>query len=131
MEGYRRSPETPRVNGTPDAGQALLGASPFLRKLIPFPSSESMGLLSLLSMPAPGSAAQADTVSGAAAIVGEPAASLVTQAASVLDDEMAKGVLAARSAAGTAPQSYSNAGHPVLRQMHEFVDNLAALWPHL
>ncbi len=131
MEGYRRSPETPRVNGTPDAGQVLDEASAFLRRLIPFPSSESVGPLSLLPMPAQGGAAQSNTVNSAAGTVGEPAASIVSQAASVLDEEMARGVLAARSGAGTAPQGYSNAGNPVLRQMHEFVDNLAALWPNL
>jgi hypothetical protein len=87
--------------------------------------------LSLLPMPGQSSAAQPNTVNGAAAAVGEPAASIVSQAASVLDEEMARGVLAARSAPGTAPQGYSNAGNPVLRQMHEFVDNLAALWPNL
>jgi hypothetical protein len=131
VEGYRRSPETPRVNGAPDAGQALDEASAFLRQLIPFPSSESVGPLSLLPMPAQGSAAQSNIVDSAAATVGEPATSIVSQAASVLDEEMARGVLAARSGAGTAPHGYSNASHPVLRQMHEFVDNLAALWPSL
>jgi hypothetical protein len=55
----------------------------------------------------------------------------VSQAASVLDAEMAKGVLAAHSAAGASPRGFSNAGNPVLRQIHEFVDNLAALWPSL
>jgi len=82
-------------------------------------------------MTAQAGAAQSNTVDSAAAIAGEPAASIVSQAASVLDEEMARGVLAARSTAGTAPQGYSNADHPVLRQMHEFVDNLAALWPNL
>ena len=31
----------------------------------------------------------------------------------------------------TAPQGHSYAANPVLRQMHEFVDSLAALWPNL
>ena len=115
----------------PDAGQALDEASAFLRRLIPLPSSESVGPLSLLPMPAQGRAAQSNTVDSAAATVGEPATSIVSQAASVLDEEMARGVLAARSTAGTAPQGYSNAGNPMLRQMHEFVENLAALWPNL
>ena len=38
-------------------------------------------------------------VNSAAGTVGEPAASIVSQAASVLDEEMARGVLAARSGA--------------------------------
>ena len=61
----------------------------------------------------------------------EPAASIVSQAASVLDEEMARGVLAAHGGAGTAPQAYSNAEYPVLGQMHDFVDKLAALWPNV
>ena len=111
----------------PDVGPALEEASAFLRRLIPLPSSESVGPLSLLSMPAQGSAAQSNTVDSAGAAVGEPAASIVSQAASVLDEEMARGVLAARSGA----VGLLERGQPVLRQMHEFVDNLAVLWPKL
>ena len=51
MEGYQRSPDTPRVNSMPDAGQVLDEASAFLQRLIPFPNSESVGPLSLLPMP--------------------------------------------------------------------------------
>ena len=49
----------------------------------------------------------------------------------MLDEEMARGVLAARSGAVTAPQGRSYATYPVLRQMHELVDSLGALWPNL
>jgi len=115
----------------PDAGQVLDEATAFLRRLIPFPSSETVGPLSLLPVPAQDGAAQSNAVDNATAEVSKPAASIVSQAASVLDEEMARGVLAARSGAGTAPLGYSNSSHPVLRQMHEFVDNLAALWPNL
>src|SRR5262245_52976393 len=97
VEGYQRSPETPGVNGPPDAGQFLDQASAFLRRLMPFPNSESVGPLSLLPMPAQNGAAQSNTVNSAAATAGEPAVSIVSQAASVLDEEMARGVLAARS----------------------------------
>ena len=127
---HRDPPETPRANGAPDAGRALNGGSALLRQLIPFPGSQSVGPLSLLPVPTQGSATQPDSVGGAAATVGEPATSIVAQAASVLDEEMARGVLAARGGAGTAALG-SNATHPVLRQMHEFVDSLAALWPKL
>jgi len=101
----------------PDIGPALEEASAFLQRLIPLPSSESVGPLSLLSMPAQGSAAQSNTVDSTRAMVGEPA-SIVSQAAAVLDQEMARGALAARSGA----VDYSSAGNPVLRQMHEFLD---------
>jgi len=106
-------------------------ASAFLRRLIPFPGSETLSPLSLLPMPAQGGAVQSDPVKATAGIVGEQAASIVSQAASILDEEMARGVLAARSAGTTAPYGRSDASNPVLRQMHEFVDNVAALWPSL
>ena len=61
MEDYRRSPETPRVSGLPDAGQVLDAASAFLRQLIAFPDSQSVGPLSLLPMPAQGSVGQPNT----------------------------------------------------------------------
>jgi hypothetical protein len=117
----------------PDAVRALDEASAFLRQLIPLPGSGSVGPLSMPPLPVQGGAAQSDAVYSAAATVGEPAASIVSQAASVLDEEMARGVLAARSGSGAAAQGYpsSNAAHPVLRQLHDFVDNLSALWPNL
>lgn len=111
----------------PDVGPALEEARAFLQRLIPLPSSESVGPLSLLPMPPQGSAAQSNPFDNAGATVGEPAASIVSQAASVLDEEMARGVLAARSGA----VDYSSAGNPALRQMHDLVDNLAVLWPQL
>src|SRR5262249_42605988 len=57
------------------------------------------------------------------------AASIVSQAASVLDEEMARGVLSARRSAATVPPGYSNAQNPILRQLHELVENIAAVWP--
>jgi hypothetical protein len=127
-----RSPETRSSDGILD-GQALHGTRAFLRKLIPFPGSDLVGPLPLspVALPQLGNVAQVDPVSAAAAVVGEPAVSIVSQAASVLDEEMSKGLLAARSAGSMGPGSGIDAAHPVLRQMHEFVDNLGALWPRL
>jgi hypothetical protein len=95
--------------------------------------------LSLLPMPALSGAAPSGQramapshpVNAPGGIVGEQAASIVSQAASILDEEMARGVLAARSAGPTAPYGRPDASNSVLRQMHEFVDNIAALWPML
>ncbi len=106
-------------------------ASAFLRRLIPFPGSETVAPLSLLPMPVRGGAAQSNPVTATPDIVAQQGASIVSQAASVLDEEMAKGVLAARSAGTTAPYGQSDASNPVLRQMHELVNNAAALWPSL
>jgi len=106
-------------------------ASAFLRRLIPFPGAETLSPLSLLPMPAQVGTVQSDPVKATAGVVGAQAASIVSQAASVLDEEMARGVLAARSAGTTAPYGRSDASNPALRQMHEFVDSVAALWPSL
>jgi hypothetical protein len=121
------------------ARQTLDEAGAFLRRLIPFPGSETVGLLPLLPMPAQssaapfaqGSAAQSNSVTATSGAVGEQAVSVVSQAASILDEEMARGVLAARSAGPTASYGRSDTSNPVLRQMHEFVENLAGLWPTL
>lgn len=111
----------------------------FLRRLIPFPSAETVSPLALMPMPTPGRAlsaepdgvAQSYPANATAGIVNDQAASIVSMAASVLDEEMARGVLAARAADVTAPYGRSDSNNPVLRQMHDFVNNLAALWPSL
>jgi len=101
----------------------------FLQRLTPFPNAGSVEPASLLPMILQRGPAASNPIQEAAAPVSEPAASIVSQAASVLDEEMAKGVLAARG--GAATQGDTNAAHPVLRQMQDFVENLAALWPNL
>jgi hypothetical protein len=106
-------------------------AGDFLRRLIPFPGTDVLTPLSPLSMSGLSGAAQSNPVNAVADAVTEPAASIVAQAASVLDDEMAKGVLTARRTGATSSYDQLDAGNPVLRQMHEVVDNLAKLWPSL
>lgn len=131
MEDHRRSPEEALADGTPDAGPAFDKASSFLQRLIPLPGSGSVAPLSLLPIPVRPGAAPSNTVAGTDTGAGEPAAQIVAQAASVLDEEMAKGLLSARRNGGTVSKGDSPAGHPLLSQMHHFVDNLAALWPNL
>ncbi|MGJ7506623.1 COG1470 family protein [Variovorax sp. GT1P44] len=117
------------MNGLPGASQALDQAGAYLRRLSPFPNSGSVDPSALLPMLGQIGRTLPNADKSEAGPVGEPVASIVSQAASVLDEEMSRGVLAARS--GAAPQGYANFGPPVLRQMHDFVDNLAALWPNL
>jgi len=106
-------------------------AGDFLRRLIPFPGTDVLTPLPPLSITRQSSAAQSIPVNAAADAVGEQATSIVAQAASVLDDEMAKGVLAARSTGPTASFGQLDVANPVMRQIHEVVDNLAKLWPGL
>ena len=133
MEGYQRRPRGVALgDSVPGIGETLNEAGDFLRRLIPFPGPEAVPPLSLLPLSGPRRVVPSNDVANAISeIVGQEPASIVSQAASVLDEEMAKGVLAARQSATTAPYGPSNASNPVLRQMHELVDNVAAMWPSL
>jgi hypothetical protein len=99
-----------------------------LRRLIPF---SGPGVLPALSMPAQSGRALSNPASAVADAVGPQAASIVSQAVSILNDEITKGLLGVRTAGVTAPPGLADASNPVLRQMHEVVDNLAKLWPSL
>jgi hypothetical protein len=104
-------------------------ASAFLRRLIPFPGAD-MPPLAATPLPSPADALSSDLVATAQNVVDQHAASIVSRAASILDEEMAKGVLAASGVAG-ASSGRADAANPLLRQAHEFVDNLARIWPGL
>ena len=129
MEGYRRLPGVAPGDIQSAARETLDEAGAFLRRLIPFPGTESLSPLSLLSGAPQDGTAPSKALTAPADIVGNQAASIVSQAASILDEEMARGVLAARHSADTAPYGRSDGSNPVLRQVHELVDNIAALWP--
>ena len=124
----------PRIPGAtlPDAESAARqtagGAASFLQRLIPFPASGMPSPLSLLPMPGTGRTERANPVNDAADVAGTEASSIVSQAASILDEEMARGVLAA-SRSAPAPHGYQDATNPVLRQVHDFIDSVAAGWP--
>jgi hypothetical protein len=104
-------------------------AGAYLRRLIPFPGGE-MPPLAPLSLTSPADALSAEAATAAQDLVGQQAASIVSQAASILDEEMARGVLAASGVAAAAP-GRADAATPLLRRAHEFVDSLAKVWPGL
>jgi len=134
VEGYqRRPPGAARETSAPGAGEALNEAGAFLRRLVPLPGSDVLSVLSLLPLPAQAGRMPSNPAATAVPdIVGQQAASIVSQAASILDEEMARGVLAARHSVDKAPHGQSEAGsNPGLRQVHDLVDNLAAIWPSL
>jgi hypothetical protein len=133
VEGYQRRPPGAASGDIESTARGTVDeAAAFLRRLIPFPGAEVLSPLSLLPMPAQSAAPQSNPVNAVADVAGEHAASIVSQAASILDDEMARGVLAAaRRSAGTAPYGQSDASDPLMRQMHEFINNFAAVWPSL
>jgi hypothetical protein len=62
--------------------------------------------------------------------VNQPAATIVTEAAAILDEEMARGVLAARDATDS-PRGRHSDHADLVRQVHDVIDNLATAWPSL
>ena len=106
-------------------------AADFLRRLIPFPGAEALSPLSLLRVSPHGGGALPDPVANVVpADVTRQASAIVSQAASVLDEEMARGVLAARQASSSSRTSAADPG-TLLRQVHDVVDQVATVWPSL
>ncbi len=112
----------------PGIGPALDAASRLTRRLIPFPGSESELLPSSLAPVLRGNPAQ---VGGESDAVAQAPARIVAEAASILDEEMARGVLSARNLAARPGVQERDGTAPMLRQVHELVDQLAAAWPTL
>ena len=128
MDSYQRRPTAVPDLAALDPCEALGDPGAFLRRLIPLEGAEVLSPRSLLSIPGTGAASA--TVAAVPEMAARQAASIVTQAASILDEEMARGVLAARDSAAAGPRNASDAPN-VLRQMHELVDNFASLWTRL
>lgn len=101
-----------------------------LRTLLPFPSSGlPLSLLEPLAMPLLGGNRSAATMPAAIPAAAIAAAEdIVSAAASILDDEMARGVLAARGATPEVREQQSGSGLG-MRQLHELVDQIASAWP--
>ena len=133
MDSYQRRPaDAAREDSAPGTRETLNDAGAFLRRLIPFSGPEVLSPLSLLSLPAQQGGIPSNPLANAVpSIVGEQATSIVSQAASILEEEMAKGVLAAQRSAALRPYGQSDASNPVLRQVHDLVNNVAAIWPSL
>ena len=104
-----------------------------IRRLIPFPGVADV-LSPLAALPLTSVAERTSDSPAGAPLAQDPtrqAATIVSQAAAILDQEMANGVLAAHRAGPAARHPHLDAGHPVLRQVHELIDNLAGIWPQL
>jgi hypothetical protein len=107
-----------------------------LRRLLPFPSSADASSLEIPLMQARRNLTPQRMVPGEIPpAAGQQAATIVSEAASILDEEMARGVLAARGA-NQFPyhrdddHGYRDADHStVLHQMHDVIDNIARIWP--
>jgi hypothetical protein len=120
---------TPGPDHVPTAavGQALT----LIGRLIPFPASDFAAPLAVM----PAMAGQAGrTTAGAPPGIAPsphagPDAGIVSQAAAILDEEMALGVVAARSLGQAGQMPGLDAGVPLMRQLHDLIDKAAAAWP--
>jgi hypothetical protein len=133
MDSYPRRPVsgTAHDNGEPVHQGGAPAVQGFLSRLMPFPGAGALSPSALLSplMSATGTSPAEAVTQAAADAGGRYTSSIVAQAASILDEEMARGVTEAHRVADSGSPGLADASHPVLAQVHELVDRLAAAWP--
>lgn len=132
MDSYlRRVPGMWPLEGVPGVRESVDTATPLFRRLIPFPGAETLSLPAAIAPTSQGGGGARPSPAAAASLleVGQQPASIVSQAASILDEEMAKGVIAAHHADSSASPRHGGTSNPVLHQLHQLVDDIAALWP--
>jgi hypothetical protein len=133
MDAYKRRPmvETPASSLPGVVTTVVNEVTRTARRLIPYPGgSDSLAGLARSVLPGVEGATGATTdamPSGA----DEHAAGLIAQAASILDAEMAKGVLAARRSGTDRRYGFPEDNNMLLRQVHDLVDHVAKAWPDL
>jgi hypothetical protein len=106
-------------------------AANFVRRLIPFPGTEALSPLSLLRVSPLGGGALQEQVAKVVPTTITQASAIVSEAASILDEEMARGVLAARQASLSSRTPAADPSNLLLRQVHDLVDQFASVWPSL
>jgi hypothetical protein len=135
LDSYRRqAPEgTPAERSQVSPGAPVHDASRLLRRLLPYPGApETLSSLSIPPLSPRGGRAQEGLLPGVVPrATGQQPAAIVSEAASILDEEMAKGVLAARGASQGSRDRAFEPGRTLLRQVHDLVDNVAGIWPTL
>lgn len=129
MEYYQRQPiVTPPEKGSDVAARVVEQVGRTLRPLVPLSSPAGPSVAMPASLPA-----VRDLVSQLPKIVppvGAQPATLVSEAAAILDEEMARGVLAARGAPRQTSDPYGAEPATALwRQLHDFIDSFSRLWP--
>ena len=134
MDSYsRRPPALTPAEAVQAPTRAAADADRMLRRLLPYPSAgETLSSLAIpLRSPRGGSAPEIPSRIVAPEAAGSQAATAISEAASILDEEMAKGVLAARGAKQTSRYGDADPSRTVVRQVHDVIDNIAAMWPSL
>ena len=129
---YGRLPGRP-AERVQTATRTAAAADRMLRRLLPYPSAgDTLSSLAIpLRSPRGGRAPEVPAPIVAPEAAGPQAATMVSEAASILDEEMAKGVLAARGAKQTSRYGDADPSRTVVRQVHDVIDNIAAMWPSL
>jgi hypothetical protein len=109
------------MSGAIDTGGKLV------RRLLPFPSSgDSLPAMPLVSP----SKIQESLLAGTVPLVaGQQAGTIVTEAAAILDEEMAKGVLAARGVNRPPDRGGADSSSELLGQVHDLINRVAEMWP--
>jgi hypothetical protein len=108
-------------------------ATRLLRRLLPFPSSSGdaaslqMPLMQMTRNLVPQSVMPP---AGPPDATQQPAP-IVTEAASILDEEMARGVIAARGASQFPYRRDADQRGTLLGQVHDVIDNIARIWPSM
>jgi len=131
VENYRPHPPygTLPENPEPVTSAPVANAGGLLRRLLPFPSSDASSLQTPLMQMGRNLIPQSMVPAAMAPAAGQQAATIVSEAASILDEEMAKGVLAARGVSQFPGYRDATQSSTVLRQVHDVIDNIARIWP--
>ena len=125
MENYRPHPPygTLPENPEPVTSAPVANAGGLLRRLLPFPSSDASSLQTPLMQMGRNLIPQNMVPAAIAPAAGQQAATIVSEAASILDEEMARGVLAARGVSQFPGYRDATQSSTVLRQVHEVIDS--------
>jgi hypothetical protein len=132
VEYYRRQPpdRTPPENPEATTNAAVDTAGRLLRRLLPFSSAADASSLQIPLMQVRRNVIPPSMMPGEIPpAAGQQAATIVSEAASILDEEMARGVLAARGANPFPHYRDVDQSSTVLRQVHDVIDNIARIWP--
>jgi hypothetical protein len=111
--------------GVDRAAEEIAGAAArTVRQLLPFPGADA-GTLPLML---PLNTITAQSIDPAAPVSNAPG-DIISQAAAILDQEIAKGLVAAKQAPAPAPVRTAAPADNVVQQLRDVIDNIARIWP--
>jgi hypothetical protein len=129
VESSRKPPTDRAQLLNPAIARAAVDVTSRALRLIPFPAADTSSLQMPLMQLGQDFSSPAAVTGMVPPAGGQEAAAIVSKAAAILDEEMARGVLAARSAKPFTDRRDADSNNTVLRQAHDLIDNFARLWP--